>query len=98
MKYKVGDKVRIKKVRGTFNWAPEMDRYLGKVMTVVDVYSSGECYQMAEDNKRWFWNEFFISGLAELCIPSSRFPAIILDYNLTSAADRNPLVTYLEGC
>lgn len=98
MKYKVGDKVRIKEVRGKFNWVYEMDQYLGKVMTVVDVVPCANGYKMAEDNKRWFWNEPFISGLAETCIPSSHFPAIILDYNLTSAAAHNPLVTYLEGC
>ena len=33
-KYKVGDKVRIVSERPQRRWDPEMDKYLGKIMTV----------------------------------------------------------------
>lgn len=98
MKYKVGDKVRIHSVRGSFNWASGMDQYLGKVMTVVKTNKFPEGYRMAEDNESWFWNEPFILGLAEIIIPSLRFPAIVINYNPIPVDARNPLVTYLEGC
>lgn len=80
MKYKVGDKVRIVGGRpkdGSAYQNPEggMDKWLGKVMTIVgfDYNLGARCYKMAEDKKDhlcwtegWFWNEACISGLAQV--------------------------------
>lgn len=70
MKYKVGDKVRIVSEwsNGCYqNIKGEMDKWLGKVMTVKSI--DGMFYKMvedAEDNTRygWFWSENCIAGLA----------------------------------
>lgn len=35
-KYKVGDKVRIVSKRPQKNWNPNMDKYLGKTMTIIE--------------------------------------------------------------
>ena len=73
-KYKVGDKVRIVDHRTeNMNHFGEMDKWLGKVMTItsVNVNSKGEIfYRMAEDRGDfygcgWCWYEDMISGLAE---------------------------------
>ena len=71
-KYKVGDKVRIVSERPQRRWNPEMDKYLGKIMTVTASgrNSMGETYyRMFEDitseNIWWYWYEDMISGLAE---------------------------------
>lgn len=68
-KYKVGDKVRIVDHRtGRMNILGEMDKWLGKVMTIRDLSSPG--YWMREDYGEnygygWLWDDDMISGLAE---------------------------------
>lgn len=69
-KYKVGDKVRIVNHR-TFlmNLYGEMDKWLGKTMTIREVSADG-IYFMEEDKhehygKGWAWCDSMISGLAE---------------------------------
>ena len=70
MKYKVGDKVRIvsKWGKGCFqNPNGEMDKWLGKIMTVR--YVGIKLYKMVEDIKDnewsgWDWSENCIAGLA----------------------------------
>lgn len=66
MKYKVGDKVRIvdKWVKGCrHNAEGRMDKWLGKVMTILGVY--GDAYSMKEDDGTWYWYEPAIAGLAK---------------------------------
>lgn len=68
-KYKVGDKVRIVDHRtGRMNILGEMDKWLGKVMTIRGLFSHG--YVMEEDygeygGAGWYWDDSMISGLAE---------------------------------
>lgn len=70
-KYKVGDKVRIVSKRPQKNWNPEMDKYLGKAMTIIKsgINGNGVYYYMEEDLDdflwHWFWYEDMIAGLAE---------------------------------
>lgn len=68
-KYKVGDKVRIVGHRAyNMNPSGEMDKWLGKVMTIRGLSSFG--YWMEEDYGKylgdgWMWDDSMISGLAE---------------------------------
>lgn len=71
-KYKVGDKVRIVSKRPQRYWNPEMDKYLGKTMTVTASgrNSRGETYYRVFEDRAsegiwWYWYEDMISGLAE---------------------------------
>lgn len=70
MRYKVGDRVRIttdKSKSDKWNKRGEMDKWLGKVMTIRDVVAG--CYSMEEDYNEywggWFWHEEMIDGLAD---------------------------------
>lgn len=70
-KYKVGDKVRIVGYR-TFlmNSFGEMDKWLGKVMTVRGIERGVHGYWMVEDcgenkGRGWLWVDSMIAGLAE---------------------------------
>lgn len=71
MKYKVGNKVRIvsKWGEGCYqNLNGEMDKWLGKVMTVRIIDDGGD-YGMQEDKaenygRGWHWNDNCIAGLA----------------------------------
>lgn len=87
-KYKIGDKVRIVSERPQRNWNPDMDKYLGKTMTVTASgrNSRGETYyrvfgDRASEGIWWYWYEDMISGLAELerepCTVELRFDGMI---------------------
>ena len=76
MKYKVGDKVRIvsEKTGPYWNSEGQMDKWLGKVMTIRKVGSV--CYEMKENDGEclgsgWFWYEHMIAG------PAVQYPAIV---------------------
>ena len=69
-KYKVGDKVRIVDHR-TFNMNSfgEMDKWLGKVMTIRGIDRGLDGYWMGEDysenvGRGWLWDDSMIAGLA----------------------------------
>lgn len=72
-KYKVGDKVRIVSERPRECWNPEMDKYLGKTLTITKsgINHNGVYYHMEmedDDNDfhfHWYWYEDMIAGLAE---------------------------------
>ena len=86
-KYKVGDKVRIVSKRPQKNWNPDMDKYLGKTMTIITpgINDKGVYYYMEEDaascHWHWFWYEDMIAGLAEPerepCTVELRFDGMI---------------------
>lgn len=86
-KYKVGDKVRIVSKRPQQCWSPDMDKYLGKTMTIIKsgISSNGVYYYMEEDlddfHGHWFWYEDMIAGLVEPerepCTVELRFDGMI---------------------
>lgn len=87
-KYKVGDKVRIVSKSPQRYWNPEMDKWLGKTMTITGSGRNrdGETYyRMFEDRTFepiwWYWYEDMISGLAEPkqepCTVELRFDGMI---------------------
>ncbi len=92
-KYKVGDKVRIVSKRTADHWNPQMDKWLGRVMTIRKDEANivtGEHfgYKMEEDLSEglygWFWWDDMIAGLAN---PdrSSLIVEISFDGNTTRA-------------
>lgn len=86
-KYRVGDKVRIVSKRPRDNWNLDMDKYLGKTMTIIKsgINDEGVYYCMEEDRgdffSHWFWYEDMIVGLAEPerepCTVELRFDGMI---------------------
>ena len=110
MTYKIGDKVRIVDHRtGRMNILGEMDKWLGKVMTIREC--SLTSYRMKEDygeytGHGWYWYEDMIAGLAgperEPCTVELRFDGMITTATLkrggrdvkTAEARCNPKDTY----
>lgn len=77
-KYKVGDKVRIVSERPQKFWNPEMDKYLGKTMTIMKsgIIHNVVYYHMEDDSNdshsHWYWYEDMIAGLAEQKKPAEQ--------------------------
>ena len=78
MKYKVGDKVRIKSldwynenkddfgnidINEDFTFYADRSRYCGKVFTISEVFDN--CYSVKEDNNEYYWIDEMIEGLVE---------------------------------
>lgn len=69
MKYKVGDKVRVRRdLRistnyGDYTFVSGMDDYKGSVVTISDVFSN--VYYIKEDKGKWGWTDGLFEGLAE---------------------------------
>lgn len=69
MKYKVGDKVRVRRdLRigtnyGDYMFVSGMDDYKGSVVTISDVFSN--VYYIKEDKGKWGWTDELLEGLAE---------------------------------
>lgn len=87
-KYKVGDMVRIVSERPQRRWNPDMDKYLGKTMTVIASgrNSRGDTYYRAVEDRTskgiwWYLYEDMIAGLAEPerepCTVELRFDGMI---------------------
>lgn len=92
-KYKVGDKVRIVSERTAEHWNPQMDKWLGRVMTIrkdeADIATGKHFgYKMEEDLSDglygWYWWDDMIAGLVS---PdrSSNIVEIWFDGNTTRA-------------
>lgn len=67
MKFKVGEKVKIKKnLKEGYDFkyyvADEMEKFKGKTVTIYSVNS--EAYRIEEDNMCWDWTEDMFEGLA----------------------------------
>ena len=67
MKFKVGEKVKIKKnLKEGYGFkyyvADEMEKFKGKTVTIYSVNS--EAYRIEEDNMSWDWTEDMFEGLA----------------------------------
>lgn len=62
MKFKVGDKARVKKdlegdkTYGVDSFVYGMEKYRGKIVTIIGVWNDGE-YRIKEDNGDWFWTD-----------------------------------------
>ena len=68
MKFKVGEKVKIKKnLKEGYDFkyyvADEMEKFKGKAVTIYSVNS--EAYRIEEDNMSWDWTEDMFEGLAK---------------------------------
>lgn len=69
MKYKVGDKVRVRSdlqingSYGAYTFVSEMSDYKGSVVAISEVYLT--CYCIEEDKGIWKWTDEMLEGLVE---------------------------------
>ena len=70
MKYKVGDKVRVRsglqinRSYGAYTFVSGMSDYKGSVVAISEVYLT--CYCIEEDKGIWKWTDEMFEGLAAL--------------------------------
>ena len=94
MKYKVGDKVKIKnidwynnnKIHGRVNcgywdFVNGMDKFCGKTMTIKEVNKDSHCYTISEDDELWSWTDEMIEGFASE-IEDNKYFAEDKQYNM----------------
>lgn len=71
MRYKVGDKVRVRRDLqisrryGSYMFASGMDDYKGSVVTISKAHQNLYFYCIEEDEGSWIWAEEMFEGLAE---------------------------------
>lgn len=71
MKYKVGDKVRVRRDLqisrryGSYMFASGMDHYKGSVVTISKVHQNLYFYYIEEDEEKWIWADEMFEGLVE---------------------------------
>lgn len=69
MKYKVGDRVRVRSdletgaPYGDWLFSSGMNDYKGKVVTISETYQNK--YRVREDKERWVWTDEMLEGLVE---------------------------------
>ena len=86
MKYKVGDKVRIKDglKPDEYGVTPSMLGYCGEVMTIKSTYSMLSAYYLVEDNNEFIWHE---DTLEPVAIRSVLFPNVEYVFNEKQAEE-----------
>lgn len=87
MNLKVGDKVKLKNRRGSYwNQEGEMDKYMGKVVTISNIYSFTErqVFTIKEDDgNNWFKKWYFFSEDIECVVKQKHFKSLPNDYTGT---------------
>ncbi len=73
MKYKVGDKVRVKKdlvadrIYGYVVFVNDMEKYCGKTVTIKSITESGR-YKLEEDSAKRYWTDEMLEDVANINI------------------------------
>ncbi len=86
MKYKVGDKVRVRedlhvhKTYGRSNFVDGMDKYRGKTVTIFASWEDLKGYAIEEDGHAWIWAD-------EMLEPAPREIRIIIDGRTITAIE-----------
>lgn len=71
MKYKVGDKVKIREdlvadeEYGEINYISDMDKWKGKIVTISFADNDNNCYGIAEDTEGWNWSAEMFEDVSE---------------------------------
>src|SRR5574344_1431094 len=71
MKFKVGDKVRIRKDLNLYNnydncgAVSEMLEYKGDIATILKVFELSNCYKINIDNQQWHWTDKMFEPVEE---------------------------------
>lgn len=69
MKYKVGDKVKVREDLSTkdaydgCSFVPEMKLFLGETVTIHKVYGNINRYEIKEDHGAWYWTDSMFEPL-----------------------------------
>lgn len=98
MKYKVGDKVRVRsdlqisRRYGSYMFSSGMDHYKGSVVTISKVHLNLYFYYIEEDEEKWIWADEMFEGLAEDELTAEEAIKLSANLCLNTICDQCPVL------
>ena len=92
MKYKVGDKVKVRKdlvhsnKYGTQSFY--MDDWKGKVVTISEVNFRNNCYYVEEDKEKWYWTDEMLEDVSDNNVGEIKTRTVDVGYYLKTYGHR----------
>ena len=103
MKYKVGDKVKIREdldtneMYGAWDCSTNMKHCSGMIATIVRCNDDSDCYQIDVDDKCYNWSDEMFEGLVDSVLDEEKAIIVDIGYYLEYCGHRVMKNVYIDG-